>query len=78
MSYVTLEVDINHGQIVPREPGKLPEKGAGLLTILPGPPAGITGLRAPRQRVQLPLIKGDGERAINPSAEELDASLWDD
>lgn len=78
MSYVTLEVDIDHGQIVLREPGKLPEKGSGLLTILPGSPAGITGSQAPRGRVHLPLIQGDGERTINPSPEELDASLWDD
>jgi len=35
MSYVTLEVEINHGRIVPREPDKLPEKASGLLTILP-------------------------------------------
>ena len=34
MSYVTVEVDIDHGRIVPREPEKLPEKASGLLTIL--------------------------------------------
>ncbi|HWX20364.1 MAG TPA: hypothetical protein VN578_10740 [Candidatus Binatia bacterium] len=34
MSYVTLEVDFDHGNIVPREPAKLPEKGKGLLTVL--------------------------------------------
>jgi hypothetical protein len=34
MSYTTLEVDIEHGRIVPKEPQKLPEKGSGLLTIL--------------------------------------------
>ena len=35
MSYVTVEVEIDHGRIVPREPERLPEKGNGLLTILP-------------------------------------------
>lgn len=35
MSYITVEVDIDHGRVVPREPAKLPEKGTGLLTILP-------------------------------------------
>jgi hypothetical protein len=35
MSYVTVEVEIDHGRIVPREPARLPEKGNGLLTILP-------------------------------------------
>jgi hypothetical protein len=34
MSYVTVEVDIDHGRIVPSEPAKLPEKGKGLLTVL--------------------------------------------
>lgn len=34
MSYITLEVEIDHGHIVPREPSKLPEKGKGLLTVL--------------------------------------------
>ena len=31
-----------------------------------------------RQRVELPLLRGDGQRIINPTAEELDASLWGD
>jgi hypothetical protein len=35
MSYITVEVDIDQGRIVPRDPQKLPEKGKGLLTILP-------------------------------------------
>jgi len=34
MSYVTLEVEIDHGRVVAAEPGKLPEKGKGLLTVL--------------------------------------------
>ena len=33
MSYLTLEVEIDHGKVVPKEPGRLPEKGSGLLTI---------------------------------------------
>jgi hypothetical protein len=37
MSYTTLEVEIDHGRIVPKEPAKLPDKGSGLLTILPSP-----------------------------------------
>ena len=35
MSYLTLEVEINHGKIVPKDPTRLPEKGTGLLTIFP-------------------------------------------
>ena len=34
MSYRTVEVEIDHGRIVTREPEKLPEKASGLLTIL--------------------------------------------
>jgi hypothetical protein len=38
MSYVTLEVEIDNGRIVPREPAKLPSKGKGLLTVLESVP----------------------------------------
>jgi hypothetical protein len=41
MSYLTVEVDIDHGRIVPTEPAKLPEKGKGLLTVL-GSDQGLT------------------------------------
>ena len=78
MSYVTVEVEIDHGHIVPREPEKLPDQGRGLLTILQ-PAAGSAGGSKPvRARVEVPLIRGDGQRIINPTAEELDASLWGD
>jgi len=33
MSYLTLEVEIDHGKVVPKEPGRLPQTGTGLLTI---------------------------------------------
>lgn len=33
MSYLTLEVEIDHGKILAREPGKLPQKGKGFLTV---------------------------------------------
>ncbi len=33
MSYLTLEVEIDHGKVVSKEPSKLPEKASGLLTI---------------------------------------------
>ena len=42
MSYLTLEVEVDHGRVVAKEPGQLPERGRGLLTILQsdenGPP----------------------------------------
>ena len=74
MSYVTIEVEIDHGKVVPKEPEKLPEKGNGFLTILQ--PAATQPQE--RHRVELPLIRGDGKRIINPTPEELDASLWSD
>ena len=77
MSYVTVEVDIEHGRIIAREPEKLPVKATGLLTILQ-PNGSQAGTEVGRQRVQLPLIRGDGQRIINPTPEELDASLWGD
>ena len=46
MSYVTVEVEIEHGRIVPREPASLPEKGTGLLTILQ--PCASAHSQAPR------------------------------
>jgi hypothetical protein len=34
MSYLTVEVEIDHGRIIAKEPEKLPEKGSALLTVL--------------------------------------------
>ena len=34
MSYLTVEVEIDHGRVVAAEPGKLPDKGRGLLPVL--------------------------------------------
>jgi hypothetical protein len=34
MSYLTVEVEIDRGRVVAAEPGKLPDKGRGLLTVL--------------------------------------------
>ena len=33
MSYLTLEIEIDHGKVVPKEPARLPQTGTGLLTI---------------------------------------------
>lgn len=74
MSYLTVEVEIDHGKVVPKEPAKLPEKGNGLLTILQP----VANLAHERRRVELPLIRGDVTRLINPTPDQLDASLWGD
>ena len=77
MSYVTVEVQITGGRIVPSEPERLPQTGRGLLTILQ-PTAPPPAAESRRQRVELPLIRGGGMRLIHPTPEELDASLWGD
>ena len=38
MSYRTLEVELNHGQVVSKGSETLPEKASGLLTILDSVP----------------------------------------
>jgi hypothetical protein len=76
MSYVTVEVEIDHGKVVSRDAEQLPEKGRGLLTILPSNGAHDPAVTPAREAVKLPLIQGDGRRIINPRTEELDASLW--
>ncbi|MBM3861807.1 MAG: hypothetical protein FJ395_19460 [Verrucomicrobia bacterium] len=51
MSLLTLEVEIQHGRVVPREPDKVPESGRGLLTILPSS-AGALSLLQVLERLQ--------------------------
>ena len=42
MSYLTVEVEIDHGHVSSKGVDALPEKASGLLTILaPAPPAGL-------------------------------------
>jgi hypothetical protein len=77
MSYLVFEADIHCGHITVKEPEKLPEQARGLLIVLPDPPLNETTIR-PRSRVQLPLIRGNGQQTINPTPEELDGSLWDE
>ena len=78
MSYITVEVSIEHGQIVAKEPEKVPQNATGLLTILAAP-NGPSGQTTPaRKKVELPLIRGDGKHIINPTSKELDDSLWGD
>jgi hypothetical protein len=73
---LTIEVEIDHGHIVARDAGKLPERGTGLLTIISGEETAVKEHNT--TRVQLPLIRGDGWRVINPTSDHLDASLWGD
>ena len=34
VSYVTMEAEIDHGRIIPKEPEKLPARGRALITVL--------------------------------------------
>lgn len=52
MSYTTIEVDIDHGRVVARERGQLPETGHGLLTILE-PSNGGTGAQSQLEAFEL-------------------------
>lgn len=78
MSYVTVEVEIDHGRVVARGPEALPEKGRGLLTILQSAAPPVPAAEPVRQRVELPLIRCKPGTVINPTPEELDVSLWGD
>lgn len=72
MSLIVMEVEIDHGSLTVKEPHLLPERGRGLLTIVKSedvPPSG-------RTRVTLPLIHCAPGTILNPTAEELDDSLW--
>jgi hypothetical protein len=74
MDYTTFEAVVDHGQISVKDSAKLPEQARGLLILFPLSDAAAGSTRT---RVVLPLIKGDGQRIIDPTPEELDASAWD-
>ncbi len=73
MGPITVEVDIQHGTLTARQPHLLPETGTGLMTILPPQEGNV----ATQSRVSLPLIRCVRGTLVNPTAEELDDSLWD-
>ena len=61
MSYLTLEVEIEHGCVIPSEPRQLPENGKGLLTILPaaGDKTSVPPKRTPLEALQKHLQLDD-------------------
>ena len=65
MSYLTVEVEIDHGRVVARGPEGLPEKGNGRLTISETVSTPGAAAKPLRQRVELPLIRGDGQRQLH-------------
>jgi hypothetical protein len=74
MSYISIEVDIDHGRIVAKEPEKLPLTAKGVLTIFN---SGDSSPSPAGKRVKLPLIEGNGKKKINVTTSEIDAALWD-
>jgi hypothetical protein len=65
MSYVTLEVEIDHGRVVTQGSDKLPDRAAALLTILQ-PTTGMAGQLSPlealtelQRRMQMTPEKAD-------------------
>lgn len=72
MSLIVVEVEINHGSLTVKEPHLLPERCTGLLTIMKSEDVSLPG----RTRVTLPLIHCAPGTILNPTAEELDDSLW--
>ena len=73
MSVITVEVQIDHGTLTAKDPQLLPETGTGLLTIL----RSGEGPLPTRTPVQLPLVRCTPGTIVNPTAEDLDASLWE-
>jgi hypothetical protein len=65
MSYLTVEVQIDHGRLVAAEPEKLPQKGKGLLTVLePIPDAKSASLKTLQALEELQQhMKLDEEKA---------------
>jgi hypothetical protein len=49
---LTIEVDIDHGRIVAREPEKLPEKGKGFLTVTESLDENAPGTLSPLQALE--------------------------
>ena len=72
MSLITVEVEIDHGSLLARDSHLLPERGIGLLTVVSSDDVP----RVARNRVSLPLVHCVPGTIVNPTAEELDESLW--
>ena len=55
MSYLTVEVEIDHGHVLPKGVETLPDKASGLLTILaPSPLAGLRPIGLAKGQFNVP------------------------
>jgi hypothetical protein len=52
MSFITMEVEIDHGRLVAAEPEKLPQKGKGLLTVLQSAPEAVASKLSPLEALE--------------------------
>jgi hypothetical protein len=52
MSYITMEVEIDHGRLVAAEPEKLPQEGKGLLTVLQPTPEAAASKLSPLEALE--------------------------
>jgi hypothetical protein len=60
MSLLTVEVEIDHGKLTTASPELLPERGRGVLTVVPGGVPGGRAVSIGTGRDGLPLIQGEG------------------
>lgn len=75
---MTVRAHFDGRVIVPDEPVDLPINAPLDLDIKPANGGSPTTPKPLRKRVELPLIRCKPGTVINPTPEELDASLWGD
>ena len=75
MTYLTVEVEIDHGRIVPRDPSRLPERGKGLLTVLEPAEEATTAKLSPLEALEAlqTHLKLDEQKAAEWKAAVRDA-----
>ena len=72
MGYLTMEAEIDHGRIIPKEPEKLPATGRALLTVL-----GSTERKPDWDKVA--SLLGKMQKKVDGLAVEREARAeWDD
>jgi hypothetical protein len=76
MSYVTVEVELDHGKIVAKEPEKLPEKATGCLTILDAPPAARPDKLTPEEAAKRLEALTELQKSLN--LDEAKTKAWMD
>jgi hypothetical protein len=62
MAYLTMEAEIDHGRIIPKEPEKLPATGKALLTVL----------ESPERKPDMEVIKS----ILGTLKTDIDAAEW--